>query len=273
VIIIKVDISNHEFSIVWDGVYYHALSNYPNISEWELCGIIKFVEYEKHHGRAVEIFSDNQEIMRKVNYALTNKNKFIYIERPEKITECTACKQKGCITKYLCHTASVENALSIIKGGNILSAVKARNIPAEQLKLESRNAAKDPVDYFEHVMLSWGNCQAGDRLVMERELGRMPNEEDLSCGFTPGIRFFFKYDELLNHPNAVFDGYHPLKIRDELILKHNVLAIIIPEVYREKFEIIINCDTNEKVHYLDNKNKDVWEWSNVVYDFVSELDV
>lgn len=82
------------------------------------------------YGRKVEIVSDNQEIIEKVNYALLNKNEFMKVKKPEKITECTACKQKGCITNYLCHTAPVENALSIIKSGSILSAVKARNISA-----------------------------------------------------------------------------------------------------------------------------------------------
>lgn len=267
----KIDIGKHEFSIIWEGIYYHALSNYPYISEWELNGIIKFVEYESWYGRKVEIVSDNQEIIEKVKYALSNKNEFMNVDRPEKITECTACKQKGCITKYLCHTAPVENALSIINSGSILSAVKARNISAERLKLESRNAAKDPKDYFEYLMLSWGNCQAGDRLVMERKLEREPSEEDLSKGFTPGVRFFFKYDELVKHPNAVFDGYHPLKIKDELSLKDNVFAIIIPELYEEEFKSIINDKIKDKVHYIDSKNKDIWEWSEKVYKFIDTL--
>lgn len=270
-IIIKINIRKHEFSIIWDGVYYRALSHYPNISEWELSGILKFIEYEEQHGRAVEVESDNEEILEKINHALANKNKFNDIERPKKITECTACKHKGCMTKYLCHTAPLENAMSIIKGGSILSAVKARNISGEQLKLESRNAAKDPADYFDYLMLSWGNCQAGDRLVMERKLERMPNEDDLRSGFTPGIRFYFKYDELIKHPNAVFDGYHPLKIKDELTLKDNVFAIIIPESYKEKFEAIINNEIKDRVFYIDDKNKDIWEWAEVVYNFVEEL--
>lgn len=267
----NVNIGKHEFSIIWDGIYYHTLSNYPNISEWELNGIIKFVDYESMHGRKVEIVSDNQEIIEKVNYALSNKNEFINVERPGKITECTACKQKGCITKYLCHTAPVENALSIIKSGSILSAVKARNISAEQLKLEPRNAAKDPTDYFEYLMLSWGNCQAGDRLVMERKLEREPNEEDLNRNFTPGVRFFFRYDELVKYPNAVFDGYHPLKIKDELTLEDNVFAIIIPELYREKFKSIITDDIKDRVYYMDSKNKDIWKWSENVYKFIDTL--
>lgn len=61
----KIDIGKHEFSIIWEGIYYHALSNYPLISEWELNGIIKVVDYESLHGRKVEIVSDNQEIMEK----------------------------------------------------------------------------------------------------------------------------------------------------------------------------------------------------------------
>lgn len=267
----NINIGKHECSIIWDNIYYHALSNYPNISEWELNGIIKFVDYEKRHGRKVEFICDNEEIIEKVNYALCNKDEFKDVHRPEKITECTACKQKGCITKYLCHTAPFENALSIIKGGSILSAVKARNVPAEQLKLEPRNAANDPADYFEYLMLSWGNCQAGDRLVMERKLERELTEEDLNTGFIPGVRFFFKYNELVKHPNAVFDGYHPLKIKDELTLKDNVFAIIIPEMYRKNFESIITDDIKDKVHYLDSKNKDIWKWSEDVYKFIDEL--
>lgn len=30
----KIDIGEHEFSIIWDGVFYCALSDYPNISKW-----------------------------------------------------------------------------------------------------------------------------------------------------------------------------------------------------------------------------------------------
>ena len=79
---------------------------------------------------------------------------------------------------------------------------------------EARNAAHDPEDYFEYIMFAWGNCQAGDRLVMERKLKRFPNEEDLSVNFTPGVRFFFDYEKLKQHPEAVFEGVLPLKIKE-----------------------------------------------------------
>ena len=91
------------------------------------------------------------------------------------LTECTACPvRKGCVTEYVCHTTSLENAKKIFRNGKLLSALKARGISVEELMAEGRNAAKDPADYFEYVMLAWGNCQAGDRLVMERKLKRIP---------------------------------------------------------------------------------------------------
>jgi hypothetical protein len=47
---------------------------------------------------------------------------------------------------------------------------------------------------------------------------RFPTEADLSVDFTPGVRFFFKYDKIVTHPNATFEGVLPLKIRGEVIL-------------------------------------------------------
>ena len=34
-------------SLQWDGIYYLALIDYPNIQEWELEKIAKFIAYEK----------------------------------------------------------------------------------------------------------------------------------------------------------------------------------------------------------------------------------
>lgn len=47
----KLNIGNHEFTELWDGVLYKALSNYPNVSDNEMKDIIDFVNYEKNHGR------------------------------------------------------------------------------------------------------------------------------------------------------------------------------------------------------------------------------
>ena len=131
---------------------------------------------------------------------------------------------------------------------------------------EARNAAHDPEDYFEYIMFAWGNCQAGDRLVMERQLKRFPSEEDLSVNFTPGVRFFFDYDKLQKHPEAVFEGVLPLKIKNEVKLKDYVRAIIIPEEERENIENAISDNLQDRVVFVKNDCKDIGEWSEKVYE-------
>lgn len=121
----------------------------------------------------------------------------VRVSSPRKIEECTTCpKYRGCMTDHVCHTTSVENAIKILNTGKLLSPVLSRNLSAAELAEEPRNAAKDPEDYFHYVMFAWGNCQAGDRLVMERKLGRFPDDDDLSVHFMPGVRFYFRYGEL-----------------------------------------------------------------------------
>lgn len=48
-------IYNGEYSLQWDGIYHLALIDYPNIQEWELEKIAKFIAYEKLHKRQTSI--------------------------------------------------------------------------------------------------------------------------------------------------------------------------------------------------------------------------
>ena len=194
-----INIAKHEFTIIWDNVYYFTLSNFPYISDWELKKLLLFLDYEKKYNRETNIICDNNNITEKINYAIKNPEQYLQVNVPEKITECISCNQKGCTTDFLCHTANIENAKLIFNCGKILSAVKARNKTGIELAKEPGNSANDPPDFFEYVMFSWGNCQAGDRLIMERILGRNPNENDLSGGFKPGVRFYFKYKTIIKH--------------------------------------------------------------------------
>lgn len=41
------NISNHESTVIESGVYYFALSDYPNITTSELKGMVEFIKYEK----------------------------------------------------------------------------------------------------------------------------------------------------------------------------------------------------------------------------------
>ena len=262
----RIRIGDFEFSEVWDGVLYKKLSQYPAVSHWEKRNLIEFVEYEASHGRECTIECENADTLAEVTHALQNREAYRNASRPERITECTACPyRKGCVTEFVCHTTSAENAAKILACGSLLSAIKARNTSAEELMAEARNAARDPADYFEYIMLAWGNCQAGDRLVMERKLGRFPNEADLSVDFTPGVRFYFRYDDLARHPGCTFDGVLPMKIKDEILLRDWLYAMVVPEELREAIEPAIPDALADRVIYVKNDCKDIWDWSEKVY--------
>ena len=262
-------IGDFECTEVWDGVFYKKLSNYPFISDWEARTIIEFIEYEKKYGRECTIECENMNVLKVLHEKILNKDNYIDASRPKLIIECTACPyRKWCEKEFVCHTTSIENAIKIFDSGKLFSAINARKIPVEQLIQEKRNAANDPADYFEYVMFSWGNCQAGDRLVMERKLGRFPNEKDLSEDFNPGIRFYFKYDELISHPDVIFEGVLPMKVKDELVLKDWLYVLVIPADFKHLLEDLIPLELLEKVLFIDNDCVDIWDWSEKVYTIV-----
>jgi len=251
---------------VWDGVFYKKLSAYPQVSDWEIRTIIEFIEYENRYGRKCEIECDNEETLRTILHGLEHKESYLSAPRPKLLTECVACPyRKGCVTEFVCHTTSAENAVKIFECGKLLSALNARGVSVEELMHEKKNAANDPADYFEYIMFAWGNCQAGDRLVMERSLGSAPNEADLSVYFNPGVRFYFRHEQLCNHPNAVHDGFLPLKVKDEIILSDWVYKIVIPEKLKNILAPHIPANLSDKIMYLENDCKDIWDWSEKVY--------
>ncbi len=181
-------------------------------------------------------------------------------------------KMYGRDTRFVCHTTSAENAAKIFACGSLKSAVRARNLSASVLQKEARNAANDPEDYFEYVMFAWGNCQAGGRLVTERALKRFPGEKDLSSpAFVPGVRFYFDYETLIHHPNAVQDGVLPVKVKNEVVLNDYVKAIIIPENHRASLEQLVPQNLRERTFYLTNDTADIWAWSEKVMCFVEKL--
>ena len=270
----KVIIANHGCTIQWDGVYYFALPNYPNISAWELRNLILFVAYEKAHARETVIECEDASIKQLVDQALMHPESVMSTEKTETIPghpDCADCKQGRCHTDFLCHTASIENAKSILSCGSILSAVKARNMTGIELSMEKRNAAGDPPDYFDHVMFTWGNCQAGDRLVMERLLDRSPTPDDLSSGFQPGVRFFFRYDAVIQNPNVIFDGYHPAKVKDGIRLDAYLFACVIPENLKSQFVSLVPNELSNRVHYLKNDCSDIWSWSEKNFNFALDI--
>ena len=263
-----IKIGKFDITECWDGVFYKKLSQYPNITTWEMQTVLDFIKYEAENGRECIIEAEDSIIERIEKYQSSYRDG-VRVPPPEKIEECVACpKYKGCLTDYVCHTTSVENAIKILDCGKLLSPVLARNTSAAELVKEERNAANDPEDYFDYIMFAWGNCQAGDRLVMERKLGHFPDEHDLSEGFTPGVRFFFRYKDLSRHPGATFEGVLPIKVKNEIGLKDWVSAIIAPTVYRQTLKEHIPQHLRSRTHFILNDCKDIWEWSEKVYEYV-----
>ena len=269
--VMKIRIGRFDCSECWDGVFYKALSRYPEITSWEIQTVLDFIRYEEDNGRSCTIEAE-QKILEAIESARGEYETGIRIPPPAKIEECTACpKYRGCLTEFVIHATSLENAVKIFDQGRLLSPVLARNRTAEELAEEPRNAANDPEDYFQYIMFAWGNCQAGDRLVNERRLGRFPDERDLSEGFVPGIRFCFRYEDLIRHPYAVFEGVLPMKVRDEVILKDWLYAAIVPESFRKAIEPHVSDDLKSRVHYLRHEGEDIWKWSEKAYDVLERM--
>ena len=275
----QVNIAKHDCTIIWDGVYYFALSDYPHISPWELKKLLTFMDYEKRHGRQTEIICVDADILTAVNNTIAHPETVENAMLPVKITECTACKQYGCLTEYVCHTAAVENAKKILSSGKLLSAVKAFGKTAEELVPDKRNGAGDPADYFDYIMFAWGNCQAGDSLVTERNFvkihGRLPTQAEIdgenNKNLVAGVRFYFRYDDIIRHPGHVFDGYHPAKVKNELVLSDYLYACIVPEQYRSELENLIQPEIADRVYCLPQDGLGIWDWSEKVYEFVERL--
>ena len=272
----KINIAKHDYTIIWDGVYYFALSDYPHISPWELKKLLTFMDYEQRHGRQTEIICVDADILKAVNNAIARPETVENAMLPAKITECTACKQHGCLTEFICHTAAFENAKKILSSGKLLSAVKAFGKTADELVLDIRNGAGDPADYFDYIMFAWGNCQAGDSLVTERNFvkthGRLPTQAEIegenNKNLVAGVRFYFRHNDIIHHPGYIFDGYHPAKVKNELVLSDYLYACIVPEQYQNELEALIQPEIVDRVYYLPQDDLGIWDWSEKVYEFV-----
>ena len=103
---------------------------------------------------------------------------------------------------------------------------------------------------------------------MERKLGRFPNEHDLSVGFEPGIRFYFKYEKLLTHPFAICDGVLPMKVKDEIILSDWIYKIVIPMKLKDLLISHIPSNLKENVIFVENDCQNIWDWSEKVYSII-----
>jgi hypothetical protein len=286
-----VTVDDYEFNLSWKAGnseiirhYQCTFGDYSHPTDWELQHLNEFFLYEIAHSRNVALWCRDDrvknQIIESINRFFSRGNESLtefvraklktQAERagviPEKLTHCTSCAEQGCHTRLVCHVTSVADAEKIMQAGEILSASNARGKSGEELALEPRNASGDPPDYFDYVMFTFGNCTAGDRLVMERSLGRSPSPEELSEGFKPGVRFYFRYKDLIWYPGFRSDGYHYCKIRDSIDLDDRVIAIIAPESEREISVTAVSSELKERLIFIDEiEYPDMLSWSHQAY--------
>ena len=58
----------------------------------------------------------------------------------------------------------------------------------------------------------------------------------------------------------------------EVILNDWVSAIIVPEIHRQEIDPAVPKELRARVHFLRNDCKDIWEWSEKVYEYVKKCD-
>lgn len=260
--LMRLEINNGEFSIQWGGTYYFALQDYPNITETELNRITKFIAYEKYYNRKTEIICENIKLLDEVTKYISSNNPIYPFYPKNRMEGCIYNEQRECITSdFISHTTTIENAKSILIDGEIKSATKAFSLSNEDLVKDQRNAAGDPPDYFDYVMFAWSNVNSGYRLAMERHIGRNPNEEDLNECFVPGVSFHFKYEDILNCDEYIFDGYHPAKVKNSINLDKLLYMCIIPEHLKKEFEEIIPESLSSRVNYLSYNVDGLIKWN------------
>ena len=84
------------------------------MSDWEIKTIIEFIKYENKYGRKSSIECEDKELLDLINKKIANEEVYLKTSRPKLLTECTACPyRKGCVTDYVCHTTSADNAIKI----------------------------------------------------------------------------------------------------------------------------------------------------------------
>lgn len=253
------EFSNDGVSILNNGIYHFVLSEYPNTQEWEWNNILAFISYEKSLGQQLEIKCDDSNIVSLVNKAVNELNGTEYIPP---ITEA--------IEEFVYHATDAEAAKKILSSGRLLSAVKVHGKTGEELAKERREMGwDDPADFFEYIMFGWGTHLVGDYVVLS---ANFPKEEDLIKGkFDAGVRFYIRYEDMIRHKGHTFDGYHPIKVKDEVILKDYLYACIVPEQFKEQMKDCISHELAGKVFYLTQKGLTLQEWNDKVISFLKTI--
>lgn len=252
-----IDISENNLNVIERGIYYLGLLDYPNITASDLANIIAFIKYEKSYGRQTEIKCQDEKILKAINDAISH---------PDTFENVLLCPDKA----FVYHGTDLRAAKKILSSGRLLSAVNVYEKTGEELSFKKSDSLwNDPPDFFEYIMFCWGDNMTGDFVVLS---GDFPSEDDLLKGnFNAGVRFYFKYEDMLKHPDYVLDGYHAIKVKDEIILFDYLYACIVPEQYKAELVGLVPPQLLSKVHFLSQRGISISSWNKEVYDYLTKL--
>jgi hypothetical protein len=184
--------------------------------------VADFLAYEAGHGRRADVVADP---------GLSGWSAWQAPEvRPDPgafpVQCCTHVYPGGCAAALVCHGAPAAAAARILADGALRPATAVTGRSAHDLAAASTWG--EPADYFEHVMLANGRCTAPEAVAYSRVLGRDLTPADLTPGYPPAVRFYFRWRSLADHPGARFDGVHPVKILGGLRLDEALVAVVAP---------------------------------------------
>ena len=75
-----------------------------------------------------------------------------------------------------------------------------------------------------------------------------------------------------NHEfTELWDGFLPVKVKDEVKLADYVYMIIIPSEYKEQIMEVMPEQLSDRAFCLSHDKLDVWQWSEKVYSFVHDM--
>lgn len=251
-------VDNNEL-IIKEDIYYFGLPDYPKVQDWEWNNILAFLCYEKSQGRETEIVCDDKELLERIWYTA---NKLDGTEYIPPVTEA--------IEQFVYHATNVYAAQKILASGKLLSATKVYGKTGKELAIERRASGwEDPADFYEYVMFGWGTHLVGDYVVLSEDF---PSEEELAIGnFDAGVRFYVKYEDIIKHKGHTFDGYHPIKVKEEVVLSDYLFACIVPEQFKEQIENHVPQELVAKVHYLPQRGISLQDWNGKVVEYISIL--
>ena len=251
------EIVNDNELIIKNNIYHFGLEKYPQIQEWN--NILAFLCYEKARGMELEIVCEHEEILSLVQDAALKLKGTEYIPP---IAES--------IEEFVYHATDVYAAGKILASGKLLSATQVYGKTGEDIAFERRECEwKDPADFYEYIMFGWGTHLVGDYVVLSE---KFPCEEDMLKGnFDAGVRFYFKYEDIVKHKGHIFDGYHAIKVKDEVILSDYLFACIVPEQYREQIDNCVPKEFLAKIHYLPQKGLSLKAWNDKVIEYIKCL--